>query len=264
MKKNVAVAAAAGVEAELLKATGKAEMKDGESVQKYRARLCRAANDLDPADWKKLSEPAQEWVNSAVELMNEKEEIGDFPGAKKVKAKAAKAAAEDDEAADDDSADEAEADAAADAEDDDEAEPAEEGDATDDEEDAAAEPDDEEDGDEAPAKPAAKKKGKVVKNFAAKAGKVAKAAPAAKPEAKAGKAGRPKGAKGESRRMFVWRYVCKHPRVSAERLVEAVVKAGYGTHPTEITSERRNIIKIMGILRDQGALVEDEKAAKAK
>lgn len=69
------------MEKELLKAT-KIVKKPGEPGEKYRARIVRAAHELEDAEWNNLSEETQEWVNAGVAALNAKETVADFPGAK--------------------------------------------------------------------------------------------------------------------------------------------------------------------------------------
>jgi len=66
------------IEAELTKATG-LKKKARESKARWAGRLVRGAQDLEDAKWEKLSEGAQQWVNDAVEAMNEENDIPEFP-----------------------------------------------------------------------------------------------------------------------------------------------------------------------------------------
>ena len=67
------------VEQELLEALEAKPKKASETPQDYRARLIRAANEMDEGEWKKLSIGTQRWVNNGVEAIQDKKEIDDFP-----------------------------------------------------------------------------------------------------------------------------------------------------------------------------------------
>jgi len=64
------------LEAELVKAT-KTKYNDADRQENLQ-QLAEAARALKDAAWNKLSEPAQQWVNDAVEALNTEQEIADF------------------------------------------------------------------------------------------------------------------------------------------------------------------------------------------
>ncbi len=66
------------IEQELTKATG-VEKSEGQDDQTYYLNLIKAVNDLPDADWDKLSEEAQDWVNNGVDCAEANELIDDFP-----------------------------------------------------------------------------------------------------------------------------------------------------------------------------------------
>ena len=69
----------AGVLDELVEVTG-VKRKSGESAQDYARRVAMIVDKLPDDDWKEMSEPAQLWVNAAVEAADVGKEIDLPPG----------------------------------------------------------------------------------------------------------------------------------------------------------------------------------------
>lgn len=65
------------VETEITKALG-LELEEGENARKFRKRLIRAANRMEDAEWGKLSEEAQTWINAGVEAVRTGQPVPDF------------------------------------------------------------------------------------------------------------------------------------------------------------------------------------------
>jgi len=80
----------ATVAEEILAKTG-VKKKVGEKKQVFLAKVLRAVNELPEEEWAALSEAAQQWSNDAVQALEDKVDILDFPKAGKPKTKAAAA-----------------------------------------------------------------------------------------------------------------------------------------------------------------------------
>jgi hypothetical protein len=69
------------IEKELLEATKSKPKKNGEKESKYLNRIAKACAELEDADFAKLSEDAQQWINTAAEQINSGKEPDSFPKA---------------------------------------------------------------------------------------------------------------------------------------------------------------------------------------
>jgi len=67
------------VHVELLEASKAEPQRENEDDNRYRARIAREVDQMDDALWKGLSKEAQEWGNKAVEDLNKKAPVLDFP-----------------------------------------------------------------------------------------------------------------------------------------------------------------------------------------
>jgi len=57
------------------------EQKRGEGRQDYLIRLVTAVGKLPDAEWDKIDDKAQDWINAATDALNAKKAVGDFPDA---------------------------------------------------------------------------------------------------------------------------------------------------------------------------------------
>ena len=67
------------VQIEILEASRAEPQRENEDDIRYRARLAREVDSIDDGVWKGLSKQAQGWANLAVERLNSKTPVQDFP-----------------------------------------------------------------------------------------------------------------------------------------------------------------------------------------
>lgn len=202
------------IEEELLEATGEKPQGKKESNQDYYARLVEAVQDLKDADWDKLSDAAQEWVNDGATAIKKDKDIDDFPDAE------APASDEgDDDRGSDDTGDDD--DAGEDADDDDKKE------------------------DDDVAKKSKKGGGKS---------KPDKAASKAKDDDKPAKSAKAKGGKEKKpgAQVMIKKLVIKDPEMSTEKIAAKLDAAGVSATPSAISTIRSGTLQTLRLVKELG------------